>query len=306
MQTVRCFKGGKNVINNSKVAKVITYAIMIFLVLACIIPFWLLIASSITDENYIVQHGYSLIPKAFSLDAYRYLRTASSSIGQAYLMSLVYAGIGVTANLVLTILFAYPLSRKDLPGRGAIAFFLFFTMLFNGGLVPTYLVYTNMLNFKDTIWGMIVPYLLLNPFFVIMMRTYINTSVPEEVMEAARVDGATETQTLVKIVLPMSKPILATIGLMVLISYWNNWTNGIYFLQQRSDLYGIQNYLNAVINQTVFLQNHASSSMAVGFKVPTQGVRMAIAVIAVIPLLVTYPFFQKYFVKGITLGSVKG
>ena len=293
-------------INNSKVAKVITYAIMIFLVLACIIPFWLLIASSITDENYIVQHGYSLIPKAFSLDAYRYLRTASSSIGQAYLMSLVYAGIGVTANLVLTILFAYPLSRKDLPGRGAIAFSLFFTMLFNGGLVPTYLVYTNMLNFKDTIWGMIVPYLLLNPFFVIMMRTYINTSVPEEVMEAARVDGATETQTLVKIVLPMSKPILATIGLMVLISYWNNWTNGIYFLQQRSDLYGIQNYLNAVINQTVFLQNHASSSMAVGFKVPTQGVRMAIAVIAVIPLLVTYPFFQKYFVKGITLGSVKG
>lgn len=293
-------------INNSKAAKVITYAIMIFLVLACIIPFWLLIASSITDENYIVQHGYSLIPKAFSLDAYRYLRTASSSIGQAYLMSLVYAGIGVTVNLVLTVLFAYPLSRKDLPGRGAIAFFLFFTMLFNGGLVPTYLVYTNMLNLKDTIWGMIVPYLLLNPFFVIMMRTYINTSVPEEVMEAARVDGATETQTLVKIVLPMSKPILATIGLMVLISYWNNWTNGIYFLQQRSDLYGIQNYLNAVINQTVFLQNHASSSMAVGFKVPTQGVRMAIAVIAVIPLLVTYPFFQKYFVKGITLGSVKG
>ena len=293
-------------INNSKAAKVITYAIMIFLVLACIIPFWLLIASSITDENYIVQHGYSLIPKAFSLDAYRYLRTASSSIGQAYLMSLVYAGIGVTANLVLTVLFAYPLSRKDLPGRGAIAFFLFFTMLFNGGLVPTYLVYTNMLNLKDTIWGMIVPYLLLNPFFVIMMRTYINTSVPEEVMEAARVDGATETQTLVKIVLPMSKPILATIGLMVLISYWNNWTNGIYFLQQRSDLYGIQNYLNAVINQTVFLQNHASSSMAVGFKVPTQGVRMAIAVIAVIPLLVTYPFFQKYFVKGLTLGAVKG
>ncbi|MCI6755721.1 MAG: carbohydrate ABC transporter permease [Lachnospiraceae bacterium] len=293
-------------INNSKAAKVITYAIMIFLVLACIIPFWLLIASSITDENYIVQHGYSLIPKAFSLDAYRYLRTASTSIGQAYLMSLVYAGIGVTANLVLTVLFAYPLSRKDLPGRGAIAFFLFFTMLFNGGLVPTYLVYTNMLNLKDTIWGMIVPYLLLNPFFVIMMRTYINTSVPEEVMEAARVDGATETQTLVKIVLPMSKPILATIELMVLISYWNNWTNGIYFLQQRSDLYGIQNYLNAVINQTVFLQNHASSSMAVGFKVPTQGVRMAIAVIAVIPLLVTYPFFQKYFVKGITLGSVKG
>lgn len=293
-------------INNSKAAKVITYAIMIFLVLACIIPFWLLIASSITDENYIVQHGYSLIPKAFSLDAYRYLRTASSSIGKAYLMSLVYAGIGVTVNLVLTVLFAYPLSRKDLPGRGAIAFFLFFTMLFNGGLVPTYLVYTNMLNLKDTIWGMIVPYLLLNPFFVIMMRTYINTSVPEEVMEAARVDGATETQTLVKIVLPMSKPILATIGLMVLISYWNNWTNGIYFLQQRSDLYGIQNYLNAVINQTVFLQNHASSSMAVGFKVPTQGVRMAIAVIAVIPLLVTYPFFQKYFVKGITLGSVKG
>ncbi|SDZ75831.1 putative aldouronate transport system permease protein [Lachnospiraceae bacterium NK3A20] len=293
-------------INNSKSAKIITYAIMIILVAACVIPFWLLIASSFTDENYIVQHGYSLLPKEFSLNAYRYLGTAAASIGRAYLMSILYAVIGVTANLILTVLFAYPLSRKDLPGRNGIAFFLFFTMLFNGGLVPTYMVYTNLLGLKDTIWGMIIPYLLMNPFYVIMMRTYINTSIPEEVMEASRVDGATETQTLVKITLPMCKPILATIGLMVLIGYWNNWTNGIYFLQQRSDLFGIQNYLNAVINQTVFLQNHASSSMAVGFKVPTQGVRMAIAVIAVIPLLVLYPFFQKYFVKGITLGSVKG
>ena len=293
-------------INHSKVSKVLTYTIMIILVAACIIPFWLLVSSSLTDEDYIVQHGYSLIPKVFSLNAYRYLRTASRSIGRAYLMSIIYALVGVTANLILTVLFAYPLSRKDLPGRSAIAFFLFFTMLFNGGLVPTYLVYTNMLNLKDTIWGMIVPYLLMNPFYVIMMRTYINSSVPEEVIEAARVDGASEPRTLARIVLPMSKPILATVGLMALIGYWNNWTNGIYFLQQRSDLYGIQNFLNAVINQTVFLQNHAASSMAVGFKVPTQGVRMAIAVVAVIPLLITYPFFQKYFVKGITMGSVKG
>ncbi len=207
--------------------------------------------------------------------------------------------------MVLTILFAYPLSRSDLPGRGFFSLVLFIPMLFNGGLVPTYLVYTNILNVKDTIWGMIIPYLLLNPFLVIMMRTYFTTSVPNEVIEAAKIDGATETQALVRIVIPMSKPIIATVSLMTLISYWNNWTNGIYFLTTRTDLYGIQNYLNDVMNKAAFLQSHVTGNISAA-DIPSTSVRMAIAVIAVIPLLVAYPFFQKYFVKGITLGSVKG
>ena len=292
-------------VNNSKVFSFFVNFLLVVLIAACIIPFWLLFVSSVTSESYLIQHGYSLVPKEFSFAAYEYLWEAKDSIGRAYLMSVVIAGIGVIANIVLTVLFAYPLSHKDLPGRGVISFFLFFTMLFNGGLVPTYMVYTNLINVKDTLAGMIVPYLLMNAFFVIIMRTYFTSSIPGEVLEAARIDGANEVQSLLKIVLPMSKPIIATIALMTLIAYWNNWTNGVYFLTTRTDFYGIQNYLNDVMNKAAFLQSHMNG-MINAKAVPNISVRMAIAVIAVLPLMVAYPFFQKYFVKGITLGSVKG
>jgi len=292
-------------INTSKILSFFVTVLLVLLVLVCVIPFWLLFISSFTSETYLIQNGYSLIPKEFSLSAYEYLWKAIGSIGRAYMMSVIIAGIGVTANLVLTILFAYPLSCKDLPGRNGISFFLFFTMLFNGGLVPTYLVYTNIINVKDTLAGMIVPYLLMNAFFVIIMRSYFSSSIPGEVLEAAKIDGANEVQILTRIVIPLSKPIIATIGLMSLIAYWNNWTNGIYFLSTRTDLYGIQNYLNDVMNKATFLQSHMNTMISMQ-DIPNISVRMAIAVIAVLPLLVTYPFFQKYFVKGITLGSVKG
>lgn len=292
-------------INTSKILSFFVTLFLVLLVLICVIPFWLLFMGSFTSETYLIQNGYSLLPKEFSLSAYKYLWEAMGSIGRAYMMSIIIAGLGVTANLVLTILFAYPLSCKDLPGRRAISFFLFFTMLFNGGLVPTYLVYTNILNVKDTLAGMIVPYLLMNAFFVIIMRTYFTSNIPGEVLEAAKIDGANEVQILTKIVIPLSKPIIATIGLMSLIAYWNNWTNGVYFLTNRTDLYGIQNYLNDVMNKSTFLQSHMTTMISTQ-DIPNIGVRMAIAVIAVLPLLVTYPFFQKYFIKGITLGSVKG
>jgi putative aldouronate transport system permease protein len=292
-------------ISNSKAYSFFVNLLLALLIAACVIPFWLLFVSSVTSESYLVQHGYSLFPKEFSLDAYKYLWEAKDSIGRAYLMSVLIACIGVLGNIVLTVLFAYPLSHKDLPGRGVISFFLFFTMLFNGGLVPTYMVYTNIINVKDTLAGMIVPYLLMNAFFVIIVRTYFSTNIPGEVLEAAKIDGAGEVQSLLKIVLPMSKPIIATIALMTLIAYWNNWTNGIYFLTTRTDLYGIQNYLNDVMNKAMFLQTHMNG-MINAKSIPNISVRMAIAVVAVLPLLVAYPFFQKYFVKGITLGSVKG
>ncbi len=292
-------------INKSRVFSVIVNVFLVLLILVCIIPFWLLIASSFTAESSLVLEGYSLIPREFSLASYEYLLGAKDSIGRAYLMSILISAIGVSGNLLLTILLAYPLSRPNLPGKRFFSLALFFTMLFNGGLVPTYLVYTNLLNVKDTLAGMIVPYLLLNPFLVIMMRTYFTSSIPGEVIEAAKIDGANEVQALVRVVIPMSKPIIATVSLMTLIAYWNNWTNGIYFLTTRTDLYGIQNYLNDVMNKAAFLQSHMTGMMSVN-DIPNIGVRMAIAVIAVIPLLIAYPFFQKYFVKGITLGSVKG
>jgi putative aldouronate transport system permease protein len=292
-------------INSSKILNFFVTLFLVLLVLLCVIPFWLLFISSFTSEASLIQNGYSLFPKELSLSAYKFLWDAIGSIGKAYMMSIIIAGIGVTTNLVLTILFAYPLSCKDLPGRGAISFFLFFTMLFNGGLVPTYMVYTNILNVKDTLAGMIVPYLLMNAFFVIVMRSYFTSNIPSEVLEAAKIDGANEIQILTKIVIPLSKPIIATIGLMSLIAYWNNWTNGVYFLTTKTSLYGIQNYLNDVMNKATFLQSHMSTLISMK-DVPNISVRMAIAVIAVVPLLIAYAFFQKYFVKGITMGSVKG
>jgi putative aldouronate transport system permease protein len=292
-------------INNSKAYSAISGALLVFLVLACLVPFWLLIAGSFTSETSLVQHGYSLFPKEWSMDAYTYLWGARNSIGRAYMMSLIISAVGVSANLIMTILFAYPLSRRGLPGRNVFSLLLFIPMLFNGGLVPTYLVYTNIVNVKDSLWGMIIPYLLFNPFMVILMRTYFTGSIPGEVIEAAKIDGASEGKCLLQIVAPMSKPIIATVGLMTLISYWNNWTNGIYFLTTRNDLYGIQNYLNDVMNKATFLQSNMSS-MINAVKVPNIGVRMAVAVVAIVPLLAVYPFFQKYFVKGIMLGSVKG
>ncbi len=280
-------------INNNKAYSIFFNALLIFLVLACLIPFWLLIVSSFTSETMLQQNGYSLIPREWSTAAYEYLWNARGSIARAYLMSIIISAIGVTANLVMTLLFAYPLSRTELPGRRFFSMALFIPMLFNGGLVPTYLVYTNLLHIKDTIWAMIIPYLLLNPFFVIMMRTYFTSSIPNEVVEAAKIDGASETTILTRIVTPMSKPIIATIGLMTLIAYWNNWTNGIYFLTTRTDLYGIQNYLNDVMNKATFLQSHMTGPLTAA-DIPNTSVRMAIAVIAVLPLLVAYPFIQKY------------
>lgn len=280
------------------------YVLVAFLTIACLFPFALLVMSSVTSETTLAVNGYSLFPEEFSLDAYKFLWTTRSSLFRAVGISLFVTTVGVCANVTLTILFAYPLSRKNLPGRNAISLFLFFTMLFNGGMVPTYMLYANYLHIKNTIWALIVPYLLMNAFYIITMRTYINSNISDEIVEAAKIDGASEVQILTKIVVPLSRPIIATIALLAMIGYWNNWTNGVYFLSD-DKLYGVQNFLNEVITNATFLASKTSgSSMTV--QIPTVGVRMAIAVVAVLPVLMAYPFFQKSFVKGITLGAVKG
>lgn len=279
--------------------------IMLLLVLACILPFFLLIASSFTSETALAQKGYSFFPSDFSSAAYKYIWNVKENILRAYGMSFLVTGIGTTISVIMTILFAYPLSRKDLPGRSALSFIVFFTMLFNGGFVPTYLVYSKMFHITDTIWALIAPYLLMNAFFVIMVRTYINSNIPNEVIEAAKIDGSNELHTLSKIVAPMSKPIIGTIALMTAIAYWNNWTNGVYFIQTKRGLYGIQNYLNSILSNISFLQSHSDQSVKIT-ELPSVSIRMALAVIALLPILIAYPFFQKSFTKGITVGSVKG
>ena len=206
-------------IYNNKLFQFFMHLVMLFLALACIIPFILLFSSSITSEASLALNGYSLIPREFSAAAYEFLWTTRESIFRSYGMSILITTIGTVVNMTLTFLFAYPLSRKDLPGRRFFSFFLFFTMLFNGGFVSTYLIYSNVFHINDTLAAMIVPYLLMNAFYVIMARTSIMSNVPSEVIESAMSDGTNEVQNNHRVVDSLSRPIRPTIALLSALCY---------------------------------------------------------------------------------------
>ncbi|QAY65791.1 carbohydrate ABC transporter permease [Paenibacillus protaetiae] len=282
------------------------HIMMIVLSLACVLPFVLLFMASITDESSIVKHGYTLFPSVLSLDAYDYLWKQSDQIFHAYGVTILVTAVGTAASLIMTSLLAYPLSRKDLPGGQVIAFIVFFTLLFNGGLVPTYLVYTQIFHLKNTIFALLVPWLLMNGFNVLLMRTFFSTTIPTAVLESASIDGAGEFRTYFRVVLPLSAPILATVGMFQALGYWNDWNNGLVFVTN-PDLFSLQNVLNRIMSDIQFLTSNSrmGTSQALA-QLPSETFRMAIAVIGVIPILIVYPFFQKYFVKGMTIGAVKG
>lgn len=280
--------------------------LMIILAAACIIPFILLVMSSITDESSLLKNGYSFFPAKFSLDAYKTLLVDSRSIVRGYIISIFVTVVGTFANLALTTLFAYPLSRKDLPKKGFFAFVIFFTMLFNGGLIPSYMMWTGVFHIKNTLAALIVPNLMMGAFYVIMMRTYFTTNIPDAVLEAARIDGAGEFKILLRVVLPMSKPIIATLALLVGLNYWNDWLNGLYYINN-DQYYSIQVLLNKMLLDVQYLMSGAAGgALTQNITLPATGIKMAVAVMGVFPVLVIYPFFQKYFVKGIVIGAVKG
>lgn len=280
--------------------------IMFLFVLFCLAPILLMVISSVTDNNALVRDGYGFLPSKMSIDAYEYLYKRGSTIFQAYGMSLVVSGVGTVVSMILTTMLAYALSRKNLPGGGFLAFFVLFTFLFNGGLVPTYLLYANTLQIKNTIFAQIVPNLLVRAFHVLLMRNYFLVNIPNDVLDAASIDGASEFQIFRNVVLPMSKPIIATVFLFQLIMYWNDWQNGLYYITTKTDLYTIQNLLNRMIQEIQYLATASVQESVDLFSMPTITVRMAIAVIGLIPVVVIYPFIQKNFIKGIVLGAVKG
>ncbi len=287
----------------SRVANIVLF----ILSLLCVLPLLLLVTSSFASEQSLLKHGYSFLPREFSLESYRYLWFSRAQILNAYKMTILATTVGTLSNLTITTLMAYPLSRKGLPGRNFFSFMVFFTLLFNGGMIPSYLMWVQVFHIKDTFWALILPTLLMNGFGVIVMRTFFTTNIPEEVLEAARIDGAGETRTLIQIVLPLSTPILSTIALLSGLAYWNDWINGLYYLVKRTDFYTIQNLLNRLIASADFIANNAAnSSLTAGVTVPSVGIRMAIAVIALIPIMIIYPFLQRGFVKGIVIGGVKG
>ena len=293
-------------VEKGKAFRIFSNVLMILIGICSIAPFLLLIMSSVTDEQSLVSNGYSFFPKEYSLYAYKYLLADSTSMVRAYGISILVTAVGTVANLLLTTLYAYPLSRKDLPGRNIFAFYLFFTMLFSGGLVPSYIMWSRTFHINNTIFALIVPNLLLGAFNVIMMRTYFTTNIPDAVIEAARIDGAGEIRILYRIVLPMAMPIIATIGLLVGLAYWNDWQNGLYYLND-DRLFSIQVLLMDIQRNIDSLRRSASQGASVSLaNLPSTGVRMAITVLGILPIMIVYPFVQKYFVKGIAIGAVKG
>lgn len=290
-----------------KTFQVCSHVIMAVMAILCLLPFLLLIISSFTDNDAIVRNGYSLFPEKWSMAAYEYLFDRSNQILSAYGVTVLVTLLGTCGNLILTTLLAYPLSRKDMPGRAAFTFIVFFTMLFNGGLVPTYLLYTRYLGIKNTLAGLLVPSLLMNVYFVLIMRTFFQNSIPSALIESAQIDGASEMRTFVSIVLPMGKPIIATVGLFAGIAYWNDWYNGMIYIT-KSNLFSIQQLLMRMLNDIQFLQANSSFVGAEDYisKIPGVTVRMSIAVVGILPILLVYPFVQNNFVKGIAIGAVKG
>jgi len=283
--------------------------IMIIITACALIPLVLMAISSFTDNDVLVRNGYSFIPEKWSFFAYEYIFKSSSAVIHAYGISILLTAVGTVCSLVITTLLAYALSRTFLPGRNILTFIVFFTMLFNGGLVPTYINYTTVFGLKNTFWSLLIPSLLMNAFNVMLMKSYFMTGVPEEIMEAAYIDGASEYAAFGRIALPLAKPIVATVGLFVGIGYWNDWMNGYIYLTKRTDLYSIQNLLNRMIQNIQFLSQSAGSisNAQQGLaNIPSVSVRMAMAVVGVLPIIVIYPFVQNNFVKGITLGGVKG
>ena len=294
---------------SDKKFQIFSHAVLILFSLLALLPMILMFTSSLTDNNELIATGYTYFPKKWSLYAYEYIFSTGNSVVHAYGISMLLTFMGTALALTITTLLAYAISKKDMPGRKVITFLIVFSMLFNGGLVPTYIIYTNLLGIKNSFWALLIPGLLMNGFNVMLMKSYFVSSIPEEILDAAYIDGASETRTFLSVVIPLSKPILATIALFAGIAYWNDWMNGYIYLTKRTDLYSVQNLLNRMMQNIQFLSQSSSNvqNANVGLSaIPMASVRMAMAVVGILPIIIIYPFVQKYFVKGITLGGVKG
>ena len=286
---------------------IVAYVVLGIISFMCIAPVVLMAVASFTDNDVLNLYGYTYFPQKWSLEAYEFLIKQGTVISKSFLNSILVTFMGTALGIMVTVLLAYTISRKELVGRKLIMLFVFFTMLFNGGMVPTYLMYTQIFHIKNTMWALLFPHLLVNGFNVLLVRTFFNENIPEVLLEAARIDGAGEISIFRNVVLPISKPILATIGLLVGVGYWNDWYNGLLFVTD-VNYYTLQNFLNKIMTDLQFLSQNMSATSDVNSiiaNVPSGTVRMAMAFIGALPVIIVFPFFQKYFTKGITVGAVK-
>lgn len=289
-------------------AEIICHIILILFCLLCIVPFVFVVIISFTSQESIRSIGYSFVPTKFSLEAYDYVLKLGDQLWRSYFNSFLITAVGTFLTMLLTILYSYALFRKDFKFRGFFTFWAFFTMLFGGGLAPTYVVCKTVLGLSDSYSAIIVP-MLLNPFNIIVMRTFFQSSIPEELIDAAAIDGSDEYTTLFRIIIPISKPGIATVGLLSALAYWNEWFIPMLYVRDVK-YYPLQYLLMQMQTKVDFLVKNSSMIGAEATNIvsdlPSDSLRMALVVLIVVPIACAYPFFQRYIVSGLTIGSVKG
>jgi putative aldouronate transport system permease protein len=272
-----------------------------------LLPIVLIVIGSVSDEKVLISTGYTYFPSKLSLDSYYYMVKQSAMILHAYGITILVTIVGTLASVLITTMLAYPMSRKDFKYRNALAFFVFFTMLFNGGIVASYIMWSRFFDIKNTIWALIIPNYLVTGFNVFLVRNYFTNGVPFELIEAAQIDGAGEFTIFTKIMVPLAIPVVATISLFTALIYWNDWVNALYYVTD-PNFFGIQNLLIRIMNNIQFLKISTNLAMlgTQNIDLPGTSVRMAMAVIGILPMVIIFPFMQKYFIKGVVLGAIKG
>lgn len=279
---------------------ILVHLLLLLLGIACLIPMVLIISISLSDERVLAVEGYSLLPRGFTTFAYEYILKEPAQILRAYLVTALVTALGTIGGLVLCSMLAYPLSRQDYKLRGPLSFYVFFTLLFSGGMVPFYILVTRYLGLKDNLLALILPYMV-TAWYVLILRTSF-AQLPVELLDAARIDGAGEWRIFFQIVLPLSKPVLATVGLFFILRYWNDWFLALLFMT-KPDYYPLQYLLYVLMANINFMMSNPQTT---GMPIPTQSARMAMAVLAFGPALFSFLLLQKYFVRGITIGGLKG
>ncbi|NLX76145.1 MAG: carbohydrate ABC transporter permease [Clostridiaceae bacterium] len=298
-------QGSQKVIDKSqRLIQVIGVVFTGFISLLCILPFVLIISASFTEERSITLYGFSLIPRSVSLDAYNLILRNPRQVLGSYGVTIGMTLIGTMVGLFIIAMTGYALQRPDFPLRNAISFYIYFTTLFSGGLIPFYMMITQTLKLKDNYLAVLLP-LLMSPWLIILMKNFLK-SIPHSITESATIDGAGDFYIFLKIIFPTAKPALATVGLFLALTYWNEWYNSMLFLSSKVTYRPLQLFLYNTINEARYIRDSAAAANIPAIDIPMESMKMATAVIATGPIIFAYPFVQKYFIQGITVGAVKG
>lgn len=284
---------------------IVGYTVMTIISVVSFLPFWLMISASFSDEMTVLTEGFSLIPHKFSLDAYRSIFQGFSQLLKSYGVTITVTVVGTFISIILTSMAGYVLIRQDFKPRKKISFFIYFTSLFSGGVIPTYILYVKYLGLKNSLWALILP-CLLSPWNIFLMRNYMK-SIPYSLIDAATIDGAGDFMIYTRIIMPLAKAGLATVGLFVALTYWNDWYHASLYITKEK-LYPLQYMLHRMLSNAEYMKQAAASGVTIdsNMVMPSETLKMATAIVVTGPILLVYPFVQKYFVKGIMVGSVKG